>query len=129
MNEDVKKLWVEAMRSGRFIHGKGRLKGETLIGREVCHCVIGVLCEVYKETHPDTKLEYNSSGTNFGFVEGKLPAGTKSLVSHEVNEWAGISNDFDICLEVNGKSAPLWMVNDRGTMTFPELADLIEEQL
>lgn len=45
MNEDVAKKWVEALRSGKYRQGKGRLRqtDHTNHGR---YCCLGVLCDI-----------------------------------------------------------------------------------
>ena len=40
MRKDLKKKWIEALRSGRFKQGKNALKTNDK------HCCLGVLCEV-----------------------------------------------------------------------------------
>lgn len=61
MNEGYKRIWLEALRSGKYKQGKGRLLSET--GKE--HCCIGVLCEV-------AGIENEYIKTNFNLNREKL---------------------------------------------------------
>lgn len=44
MDPKLKKAWLEALRSGKYVQGKERLKQDHLDGTK--HCCLGVLCEV-----------------------------------------------------------------------------------
>ena len=52
MNAQIKKEWLEALRSGEFLQGTGRLRysERKLNGQNVKrHCCLGVLCEIVKK--------------------------------------------------------------------------------
>jgi len=42
----VKQLWLEALRSGDYVQGRGQLAHIDASGRRVSHCCLGVLCEL-----------------------------------------------------------------------------------
>ena len=46
MNPEVKKLWVEALRGGKYVQGKGKLHYISKDGQEK-FCCLGVLCDLY----------------------------------------------------------------------------------
>ncbi len=48
--QEVKDKWLEAIESGKYVHGKYSLK-ETIDGISR-HCALGVLCECYPEVFP-----------------------------------------------------------------------------
>ncbi len=50
--KEIKEMWVEALKSGKYEHGTGQLVKDNKF------CCLGVLAEI----HPD--LEINSSGRN-----------------------------------------------------------------
>lgn len=54
MREDVKKAWVEALRSGEFEQGQGELHNE----KANTYCCLGVLQKIRKcrAKHPDSEF-------------------------------------------------------------------------
>ena len=44
MKPELKQKWVEALRSGKYQQGRGKLKQET--AGSLCFCVVGVLAEI-----------------------------------------------------------------------------------
>lgn len=52
MNVEIKKQWVETLRSGKYKQGIGYLKHLGRLG-VVTHCCLGVLGEILKEEEPD----------------------------------------------------------------------------
>lgn len=57
MNPDIKKDWIEALRSGEFKQAKATLKGYAYDDKGnvagAGYCCLGVLAHVVKEKHPD----------------------------------------------------------------------------
>lgn len=107
MREDVKKLWVEALRSGKYQQGTGCLRMDDTF------CCLGVLCDLHaKETGGkwDDRNEYLD-------CSGILPS--------RVRDWAGLDQRDPFA----GDTIPLTGHNDRLLKTFPEIADLIEKHL
>lgn len=103
MKKAVAKVWVEALRSGKYEQGKGALKQDNK------YCCLGVLCELsglseFEEGSYDEDKYFNE--------QGYLP--------EEVMKWSGVKNKKG---NLNNK----WItgLNDWGT-TFLEMADLIE---
>jgi len=110
MKPEIKKLWVDALRSGEYKQGKGVLYD----GDDNSYCCIGVLCRLAELAGVPMSKDY--------FV---YPV---ELPEIEIAEWAGLKtlncNEF-VQLEGNTRLAVL---NDRGK-SFSEIADIIEEQL
>ena len=100
MNKQYKKLWLEALRSGKYKQTTGQL------GYNGGFCCLGVLCEV-------TEMPYEHQDTC-------LP---KNIMSA-----AGLQSD-DPQLNYDGKVISLSHLNDDENLTFAQIADLIEEQL
>lgn len=46
MNPEIKKKWVEALRSGEYEQTEGQLRVDDEKGKPVGYCCLGVLCEV-----------------------------------------------------------------------------------
>ena len=124
MNEEVKKLWVEALRSGKFVKGTGQLLTVTADGKK-CHCALGVLCEVYLEQNPHSNFEFGRGGQDFGFIDEADVKKGPSFFNASVYHWAGVPVNSDF--EVDDRA--IWILNDRNNITFEDLAKAIEEQL
>jgi hypothetical protein len=101
MKPEIKKLWVEALRSGKYKQGKYHLHtGDK-------YCCLGVLCDI----------------SPFPLVTGeKLP-------SIEVLEWSGLP-DSNPDVWIKNDLVPIARVNDcvKG-YGFKRIADLIEKHL
>ena len=109
MNPEIKKLWVEALRSGEYKQGIKQLKDSN-----DCFCVLGVLCDLYSK----------ATGTPWG--EGNTYMGLKCLPHVRVTRWAGLNH---FILAFNRSKVHLITLNDMLGLRFKGLADLIEEQL
>ena len=123
MNAEIKKQWVEALRSGDYEQGREALKlvedDET-----VKHCCLGVLCDLYQKANggdPDWSTEslYDSFG-----VEPDT-----ELLPIVVSQWAGLGHsDNPGTRKRDEEEKPLAGHNDAGE-TFACIADMIESQL
>lgn len=123
MNPEVKALWLEALRSGRYDQGMGNLKAGD--ADDPAYCCLGVLCEL-------------------AAIDGVIPAGQRredalndpayyfngenEFLPAEVMTWANLDSNNGTYKE----NLQLWMAdqcltdhNDNG-MSFTHLADLIE---
>ena len=107
MNEDMKKRWVEALRSGEYEQTRERLRGDDR------HCCLGVLCDLVDPNRWE--------GEHWGETEvGDLP--------DEVMEAVGLSSPDPIVKTDSGEFC-LTMCNDEKEMSFEEIADAIEASL
>lgn len=109
LNPGVKRLWIEALRSGRYQQGRRKLKDV----RQRTFCCMGVLCEVAVEA--GLKVDYSAHGYEC------------SSVPTAVAEWAGFQYDGRKVF-IGMHSLYLTQHNDGGA-TFAQIADAIEEQL
>jgi len=118
MNEEVKKKWVEALRSGEYEQGRCALN------REGKFCCLGVLCDV----HRLEQLELKGSAPAWvkEVCEESLSYdGASTLLPVEVSRWAGFIANPNI--EIDGTLSTLATHNDHGK-SFEAIADAIEEQ-
>ncbi len=107
MKAELKQAWVEALRSGEYKQGYGRLV--CLDNSKDCrYCCLGVLCSV-------TGVDFGKSNSTFRTIDGSfcdyLP---KSLLDR-------LELPNDVQFQLAG-------LNDTGT-TFNDIADKIEELL
>lgn len=91
MRKKVKKLWVDALMSGRYVQGKSQL-----CSRDNRYCCLGVLTELYieqmKKNRKKTKItkqitasfvNYKEQGNNYHYC----------IPPKVVEKWAGLTDD------------------------------------
>lgn len=101
MNKDIKKQWVDALRSGKYKQGKTRLK--------TCHgeyCCLGVLCEILNIPNQAGTYSYKNN-SSIGSLPGPLRF------------------ELEVSTDLLNK---LTNMNDGGS-SFDEIADYIEANL
>ena len=140
MNKQVKKLWLDALKSGKYAQGKGRLRKRLSSGRRfeelLCslawdagkldsYCCFGVLCDLSINHHNSSSrwagitspsggaFQYNNEGSAY---EGMPPSG--------VTDWAGLTtvNVSDLA-DINDR------VRTPENDNFAEVIECIEEDL
>lgn len=97
MKKNVAKIWVKALRSGKYKQGQNYLKQFNSKGQPR-HCCLGVLCELYndtmkknhKKTIPTRSCD-NEPTLDYGYVRFGNKDGSLPTV---VRKWAGIKNDM-----------------------------------
>jgi hypothetical protein len=113
MNPRVKRLWVKALRSGKYKQDLDQLRTDKGF------CCLGVLCDLYqKDIHKRLWQKNQGRGaTTYRFLSniGVLPM--------DVMDWAWLDYTNP---RINGKAASDW--NDGGA-SFKEIAKLIEKHL
>jgi len=120
MKPQIAKLWCEALRSGEFKQGTGKLRQvDEHDGKK--YCCLGILCELYskdleKKKKPSTNLYYKNL-----------------LLPLEVQKWAGFRVDVGICFnKYKGKDGLMYSslssLNDSG-ITFKGIANIIEKEV
>lgn len=120
-NKENLRLWIEALRSGRFRQGQGELK--QILAEGTLHCCLGVACEAALEngvvmqiTEKDLteKMGVKHISVRFGGTFGDLP--------DAVRTWLGtVYTNPMITTEVNAVAA-----NDRLLWSFDQIADELE---
>lgn len=137
MNERIKKLWVDALRSGEYRQGRNLLCTEGEDGDYFC--CLGVLCELHAQEHARSGwesagfvdkrsrrpvLRYSSRPHSLGGNDTD-----EALLPSPVARWAGLpSTDGYIGKAHIGYGGSLVEMNDRG-LSFDKIADVIEAQL
>ena len=119
MKSEIKKQWVEALRSGRY------WQGNTLLRHRRHFCCLGVLCDLAVKARLDVTVEKHGDEFLYDGEVFELPM--------SVSQWAGLDDQspdigaFDLD-SGQYKTTSLARINDNGA-TFKQIADLIEEQL
>jgi hypothetical protein len=150
MNPEVKKRWLEALRSGEYAQTTGKLHrfaADVFEPSEIPpgYCCLGVLCDLAAK---DGLIETRTSKTwsdveEFGIFEADEDYSTATLPV-VVQMWAGLDSGNpnvlvtktaapDVLERMNNKypgtdTFSLAEINDTGA-SFQEVANIIEEQL
>jgi hypothetical protein len=124
LNADIKRRWVEALRSGRYPQHQ-----EVLNQPGKGFCCLGVLCEIAVEDDILVRKTYHDR-SYIGYVqpdeEGEVAT---HILTNAIIRWAGLSHLNSETTTKNGKTKSLTAWNDSGEASFNEIADMIEEQL
>lgn len=128
MNEQVKKQWVEALRSGKYQQGREQLR----VGLEDGYCCLGVLCDLHAQATGNewSKVDgpyYNVDGPYYTYL------GEAYFPPNEVAAWAGLTTRCNSELELRypeESDDEVWhqehlylsQLNDERGLTFGEIA-------
>jgi hypothetical protein len=133
MNPRIKQLWLDALRSGDYAQGTGKLKTSKppAAGKSDMYCCLGVLCDLHAK---ETGTEWN---------DARMPdpcsyQGHELLLPQTVSEWAELGdngsqsqNDIDPIeydVRYGGSCYSLSQYNDNGA-SFDDIAAVIEKHL
>lgn len=110
MNQEVKRKWVKALRSGDYEQGFGRLRSGNKF------CVLGVLCNLHAQEHPGVAKRQKDTGAYLKATH---------CLPHQVIKWAGLGDDH-VCVGIGDFHKSLINLNDTRRLSFKELAAAIE---
>ena len=119
--EEARKLWVEALRSGKYNQTKNVLRDIDDQGVPTAYCCLGVACEVYVETTGRGRWIPDSSVFSAG---DSFEQSTTIMLPPIVQNWLGLATTAG-AFDEGGNT--LIEVNDGGS-TFDEIADIIENK-
>jgi hypothetical protein len=108
MSDDVKRMWVAALRSGKYVQGTG-----VLHDKDGKCCALGVLCELAVEAEVVGRCEDESGD----MLYGKPNSLWRGVLPPDVQDWAGF----------NGSPSWIATMNDGEKLTFEQIADRIEK--
>ena len=121
MNRDKVQLWVDALRSGKYVQGTGGLAIQPDPREPAQFCCLGVACEVAIEDGLNLRKVHKTGPLYFEYGEG----GMGGFLPAEVKAWIGADGDSP-CVNYGDDMEPLTMLNDVVGLGFNEIADLIE---
>ena len=114
MNPEIKKMWVEALRSGEYKQTTGALRQLDMDSALPCYCCLGVLCDLAVK-----------AGVTNPFYENHT-----ACLPTSVYKWAGLDTpDPEVPLGSDKIGTPLTRLNDELRMDFKTIADHIEASL
>ncbi len=127
MNERIKNLWVQALRSGKYTQGHGYLM------RDDKFCCLGVLCDLaIKAGVPGINVTESGDGSgsmSYGYGLARSVVTLPPVVA----AWAGVDEgDPQVYVEdaTEEDAFPtLSFLNDERGYNFNQIADAIEAQL
>ena len=121
MNPDIKKLWVDALRSGEYRQGEGRLRS----GADR-YCCLGVLTDLGVKAGLGSWATFDGG---FVFAPAEGPGDVETAGVHRaIAAWAGTVGALGKLPRAVDYATNLAGLNDNGA-TFDKIADVIEEQL
>lgn len=128
MNQDIKKRWVTALRSGEYdqVEGYLALKDEGF-------CCLGVLCEIALADGVIAKIPARTGSNIINYMDHGDDEGWDTELPSAVVAWAGLpDNNPDV--EVTApegwtSNQTLSGLNDDLKWDFKKIATVIEEQL
>lgn len=117
MNKELKKKWVEALRSGKYQQGTNYLKqrGESGVIR---HCCLGVLCEIMPP-RPDVSI-----GEAQIEIESKFESGGEQI---DAKSTTNLSTKLAVDLGLEEYDLELISLNDNRQASFAKIARYIED--
>jgi hypothetical protein len=122
MNADIKQLWIDALRSGKYKQGYGRLRDEE--DTETQFCCLGVLCDLHAKA-----TGAGSWGGDSYFAGGVQE---NQSLPRTVVWWAELNDDNPAIDDNNNTLAEYNDGSDFADIrqhSFAEIADLIEQRL
>lgn len=124
MNQEIKRKWIQALRSGAYKQGKNMLqssKGE--------FCSLGVLCDIFVKENPEIEWKNHEVCCYLSGRMVKIIPVSYGAPPYIVGVWAGFDNGIPPKLIYNNYKRSLIFLNDTKSLPFFEIADLIEAQL
>ena len=114
MKAKIKKLWVEALKSGDYTKGTHQLRSN---GDRFC--CLGVLCNLHAQAHPEIAAEQ---------ILPYRYLGESTFLPPEVQAWAGLKENNPV-VKTGSLEYTLSYVNDNLEYDFPAIAKFIEKSL
>lgn len=100
MKKKIAMKWIKALRSGRYMQGKGKLRSKS--GKL---CVLGVLCDLHARVHPETARKQKDPLKYLGQTQ---------VLPIEVLNWSGMDSMRGAFMEYTGQYNSLSRMNDNG---------------
>lgn len=128
MNPEIKREWLEALRSDNYAQGQGELRSANND-----FCCLGVLCDlaeragVVRSERASTQGKYiNAIPPNFYTYSAGSDDRSSGGLPIAVQKWSGVDSASGMFYNSRDESDNLADVNDGGA-SFAEIADLIEK--
>lgn len=117
-------LWVDALRSGKYRQGAGKLKKFNPKSKHYHYCCLGVACDVAIKNGLNLDTYTNKTVNNDRYVSFE---GGASFLGFSMMKWLGLYF-IDPVVPYEGQHIGLSTLNDNYLLKFKQLADLIEKE-
>lgn len=114
MISEIKRKWVEALRSEKYTQGQQKLKTP-----DERFCCLGVLCDIIAPREWTSTEQEDADGVLLGTFDW-FHSGDAEMPGQGVQEEAGV--DDDTC-------SKLTVMNDKDELNFNQIANWIESNL
>ena len=118
MKLGIKRRYLNALRSGVYAQGTHALCEEKPDG-SCCFCILGVLANLFQESHPDEVCWGRGSSNLLGNRTLSI-SGSQAGLSARIRTWAGLSQ---------ASHSTLMVMNDTGHKKFKWMANWIQENV
>lgn len=116
---EARKLWVAALRSGKYRQTRSALcRVDEDGGRS--YCCLGVPCDLYQKYVGGLEERQNDGCVSYD--------GNQSILPIKVVQWLGLNDRGGDLLGKHNSAASLWLLNDFKGMSLSEIADVIESE-
>lgn len=127
VNKENMRLVVAALRSGRYLQGRGRLK--QIFKYSISYCCMGVMCEVAMEHGVVLDVTRHPLGNFSMFV---IFDGSAAFLRRNVLDWLGVGDngelDRDLVIGMDGnETIAASYANDELKWDFEQIAASMEE--
>ncbi len=121
MDQEIKKAWIEALRSGEYAQGKEELRYGNAF------CCLGVLCDLHaKQTGNEWQTGSHRDGE--GAKDAYQYNDEWQLLPESVADWAQLESQNPEVQDANRGKISIAELNDLD-YSFGYIANIIEEQL
>ena len=117
MNQEIKRRWVEALRSGEYKQGREALKCQGQF------CCLGVLCDLHAKETNTKWVDHINKDFSSDYLD------QDSVLPIQVMDWAGTQGSDPVITTRESISRCITHYNDGERYDFIQLADLIEQYL
>lgn len=126
MNKEIKQKWINALVSGKYQQGKGKLC------RDNKYCCLGVLAEElgvlgdYPESDPQGLHSIDGKLATYRVIPTASGWKSHSVLTAKIRKEVGLSmEDQDLLIDMNDGIGKFW----GNSKPFSQIADWIEENL
>jgi hypothetical protein len=128
MDKERLKEWIDALRSGEYVQGRGNLA--TQEGGVVRYCCLGVACEVAIKDGLDLESRWGRPIGNeveeWVETDHKFYDSEDLVLPPAVQDWLGIPGSTTVEVMLNGMEGSVIDLNDDEGWDFNQIADALE---
>lgn len=129
MNPAIKQLWIDALRSGKYVQTDGQLRRKHGEANDTfcTYCALGVLCDIAAD-HGIGEWDDESFDCSRVNLTGCYDR-SDQMLPYSVQKWAGITH-ANPSVHITNTSTPYWEtivhLNDGQNYSFEEIAEILE---